>query len=54
MFVEHYEDEREPRADCVECGGGDFAGEKRVFDAEDGGAGDAEEKLMFGDVLNGD
>jgi hypothetical protein len=38
----------------VEGGFGDFLGEDGVFDREDSGAGDAEEKLIFFDILDGD
>ena len=54
VFVEHNEDEGKPWAEVVEGGFGDFFGEDGVFDGEDGGAGDAEEKLIFFDVLDGD
>jgi hypothetical protein len=38
----------------LEGWGGDFGGEDAVFYAEDGGAEDAEEERVFGDILDGD
>ena len=49
VFVEHDEDEGEPGAEEGECRGGDFAAEDAVFDAQDGGAGYAEEEFVLGD-----
>ena len=54
VFVEHYEDEREPGAEEGECRSGDFAAEDAVFDAQDGGAGYAEEQFVFGDRFSRD
>jgi hypothetical protein len=51
VFVEHDEDEGEPWAEVLEGGFGNLFGEDRVLDGEDGGAGDAEEELIFFDVL---
>ena len=54
VFVEHYEDEREPGAEEGECRSGDFAAEDAVFDAQDGGAGYAEEQFVLGDGFSRD
>lgn len=51
IFVEHNEDEGKPRAKKREGGGGDLGRKDAVFYAENRGAGYAEEKLMFGDIL---
>lgn len=54
VFVEHDEDEREPGAEEGECRSGDFAAEDAVFDAQDGGAGYAEEEFVLGDGFSRD